>query len=259
MTNKCNTCGKFFASTDGARCRKCNVTYHKQCNKLSPDAKTNKQWMCKTCKPKPCRPVDVDRDRDEDVDIYLDTKQRESSSLVREIRLLRTEISSFRDDMTRLSAIVSEFGSRLESIEDRVTKLEENSPAIRVQEYIVQNEELTSTINELKKKLNDSEQDKLYDTEITGIPESNNENVTHSVITLAQKVGLTLSDCDIVNATRRGPRRPAEEGGTARSRPIVVSLTRRHIRDELRECGGVLTRPGPQLQAKRDGFILMNI
>ncbi|VVC90122.1 unnamed protein product, partial [Leptidea sinapis] len=72
----------------------------------------------------------------------------------------------------------------------------------------------------------------LNDVEITGIPESNNENVTHIVITLAQKVGLTISDCDIVNAMRRGPRRPAE-GGTARSRPIVVSLTRRHIRDEL--------------------------
>ncbi|XP_050679438.1 uncharacterized protein LOC126975551 [Leptidea sinapis] len=188
--------------------------------------------MCTTCKPKPCRPVQKDRVRDED--LYLDSEQKESSSLVQEIKLLRTELTGFRQDMSRISLLVNEFSSRLDSIETRLSQLELNCAAVQVDDYSVQNQELTCTLNELKKNLNDSEQEKLLnDVEITGIPETGNENLSHIAITLAQKVGLVINDRDIVHTARRGPKRPVEEGGTARSRPLVVCLTRRHLRDEL--------------------------
>ncbi|CAG4958223.1 unnamed protein product [Colias eurytheme] len=232
MTNKCKSCGKFYASADGVKCNKCNVTYHHLCHKLSPDARTNKHWICKSCKPKLCRPVDCERSRDDGDDDFQDTEQRESLSLVQEIKLLRTELSSFRQEMTRLSALVNEFGSRLDGIEERVTQLEEFPASIQTQQK--HNEALICTVEELKRQLNDSEQEKLLnDVEISGISESSGENVMHIVVALAQKVGVTISANDIVVAERRGARRAAEEGSVARARPIVVRLTRRSMRDEL--------------------------
>ncbi|CAK1546890.1 unnamed protein product [Leptosia nina] len=76
------------------------------------------------------------------------------------------------------------------------------------------------------------------------IPENSGENITHIVISLAQKVGFTLEERDIVSADRMGSRLQREiqhiNDNTAqpfRSRTIVVKLTRKQLREDfLREA-----------------------
>ncbi|CAG4981682.1 unnamed protein product [Colias eurytheme] len=251
MANKCTNCGKFFATSDGAKCIKCNVTYHKQCNNLSPDARHNPKWTCKICKGKTTTKITADTripDEESDVFVDVDTAHSDTPLLAQEIKLLRTELSSFRSEMSRLSSLVSEFGTKLSCIEERVTKLEAASCAESSLNISQQNKEINDTINVLKNRLNESEQEKLLnDVEITGVTENSGENLLHIVITLAQKIGLTLDERDIVNVQRRGLRRAAgsagaggaggasgaADGASARPRPIVVRLTRRHLRDEL--------------------------
>ncbi|CAG4965741.1 unnamed protein product [Colias eurytheme] len=247
MANKCTNCGKFFATSDGAKCHKCNVLYHRQCNSLSPDARTNSKWMCKVCKGKTTTKILDTRTPDDENDVFVDTDSAQSDTplLAQEIKLLRTELSSFRSEMSRLSSLVSEFSIKLNCIEERVTKLESASCAESCLNQCQQNKEINDTITDLKKRLNESEQEKLLnDIEITGVSENSSENLLHVVITLAQKIGITLDERDIVNAQRRGLRRAAggagdtggagaADGASARPRPIVVRLARRHLRDEL--------------------------
>ncbi|CAG4991358.1 unnamed protein product [Colias eurytheme] len=242
MANKCSSCGKFCAAADGAKCNKCSVTYHKQCCNVSPDTRINAKWVCHKCKPKnTAKALDNITTQDQDIDEFQDANpsRSDSPSLTHEIKLLRTELSSFRLEMSKLSALVSSFGTRLDNVEERVSQLEAiNTNAVHEHEQIQQHIE---SIDILKKQLNESEQERLLnDIEITNVPEVNGENLLHVAITLAQKIGLTLDERDIANVHRRGIRRRAEveSPGSAsdervHARPIVVRLTRRHLRDEL--------------------------
>ncbi|XP_045501884.1 uncharacterized protein LOC123699064 [Colias croceus] len=238
MANKCNSCGKFFGASDSTKCNKCNITYHRQCNHISPSSRNNNKWICKICTTKTTsKTVDDTQPESQESDNFEDvsTSPQGSTSLIQEIKLLRSELSSFRSEISRLSTLVSNFGSRLDSIEERVSHLE-SEPCIEIgQKQVQQNQEL---IESLKGKLNDSEQEKLqYDVEITGIPESNGENLLHITITLAQKIGLTLDERDIANAHRRGPKRLPES--SSQPRPIIVRLTRKPLRDKLLQAARV--------------------
>ncbi|GBP08984.1 hypothetical protein EVAR_78342_1 [Eumeta japonica] len=50
--------------------------------------------------------------------------------------------------------------------------------------------------------------------EITGLPETNNENPVHLAIVVAQKLGVEMESRDIVSVERVGVRRMANEGGS---------------------------------------------
>ncbi|CAG4954212.1 unnamed protein product [Colias eurytheme] len=225
MSNKCGKCGK-FASTDDARCTKCKDLYHKTC--VSPKSRIGPSWLCKVCKNKPEK-VNKPMPDNSPGDVYEDAGsiQPGQSILADEIKLLRTELSGFRNEMSKLANIVSEFTSRLDIIEDKVLKLESQNKQIV---------ELNSSINLLQKRLNESEQRNLInDVEITGLPESNGENPTHIVISLAKKIGICLEETDIVSAERSGSTRvPQNESqDRVRARAMVVRFTRRHLRDEM--------------------------
>ncbi|XP_038216842.1 uncharacterized protein LOC119835861 [Zerene cesonia] len=139
--------------------------------------------------------------RDPDTDVIQEVGL--SSPLGQDIKLLRAEISKFRTEMAVSCDIIE-------------------------------------TVDQLRKRLNDSEQQQLLnDVCISGVPEANGENLTHIVISLAQKLSFDLDERDIVNAHRLGRQQNRRESGTdtavspARPRTIMVRLTRRRVRDEL--------------------------
>ncbi|XP_048003921.1 uncharacterized protein LOC125240119 [Leguminivora glycinivorella] len=99
---------------------------------------------------------------------------------------------------------------------------------------------LLETIAQLKTDLNDRDQDLLHnDLEISCVPEQAGENTIHIVSTLGQKLGVTLSEHDIVDATRVGRAPLLEEGVPARPRLLVVRLARRAVRDRLLQAARV--------------------
>ncbi|CAG4968629.1 unnamed protein product [Colias eurytheme] len=238
--NKCPSCGKFYSpTTDGAKCFKCSHLYHKQC--ISPKSRLNGKWLCKTCKDS--SPKSAEPECSQDVgsgDIYVDAPMQAhdslSSSLAEEMKLLRTELSSFRQEMTKVTMVMAEYNKRLDGFEERLERMESDYP---VNKSIIQpSNDIVESIESLKHQLNDSEQRNLMnDVEITGFPETKGENLLHLTITIAHKIGLSLEEKDIVNAYRVGRQNgldmSSDRSSSGRPRPIIVKLTRHHLRNEL--------------------------
>ncbi|CAG4973418.1 unnamed protein product [Colias eurytheme] len=241
MTNRCGACGKFCGNIDGVRCTKCNVVMHKQCINLSPNSASNGKYVCKTCKNKLKKTSDDVVTPSQDLQAPVSDSIQEagpSSPLGQDIKLLRAEISKFRSELAGIFSVISELGKRLDSIEERVSKLEERP--IELQSPHPNNSEITDAVAALEKRLNDSEQQQLlHDVCISGVPETNGENLTHIVMSLANKLSLKLDERDIVSVHRLGRQRNMRESSSdgavspARPRTIAVRLTRRHVRDEF--------------------------
>ncbi|XP_046976481.1 uncharacterized protein LOC124542596 [Vanessa cardui] len=150
-----------------------------------------------------------------------------ANTLLEQIKLLRNElvavtheVSSFRQELMYLKNTMSEVGKRVDSIEIRLSRLEETSTSNP-------NTGLLEEIAHLNSELNDRDQSCLTnDVEITGITERAGENLPHIL-------GCRIF-CRIVYVERSGPR-PAhvENSERLRPRPIVVRLARRALREQL--------------------------
>lgn len=163
---------------------------------------------------------------------------------------------------------MDECDKKVEQLEVRVDGLERRFAA----ENPNRDSELMHTIEQLKCELNDREQDMLLnDIEISGVSEHSGENLCHVVNVLSTKLGVTLSDQDIVNVTRTGRSLKAHvtaepavvSSATPRPRIILVSLARRATQDGLLHAARVprgATTEGTGLPAPPVhplGFILM--
>ncbi|KAJ2937626.1 hypothetical protein O0L34_g16893 [Tuta absoluta] len=104
-----------------------------------------------------------------------------------------------------------------------------------------ENNTLLESVEELKAELNHRDQELLLnDIEITCVPEHNNKSLQHITINLARKIGVVLTDKDIVHTSRAGRVLNAvKEGSKQRPRPIVVTLARRALCDELLKAARV--------------------
>ncbi|CAH2097600.1 unnamed protein product [Euphydryas editha] len=88
------------------------------------------------------------------------------------------------------------------------------------------------------KEINNREQKNLLnEISITGVPESNGENLTHITCLISKKLGVELQPNDVVNAERLGIRRGSEDN--THPRTLTVRLTRRALRDELLKAARV--------------------
>ncbi|KAI5638642.1 hypothetical protein NE865_08698 [Phthorimaea operculella] len=70
------------------------------------------------------------------------------------------------------------------------------------------------------------------DVELTGLTEQTNENLPHIVATLATKLGVQMDSRDVDDIRRVGVK-GGKDGKDERPRPVIITLTRRAIRDTL--------------------------
>lgn len=198
---KCNSCGKFTASSDCPRCPTCE----KSMSRLSPKNPNNS-----------------------DLDIG-----QEIRSFRNEVNAMRAEIRELRQESADFRASVSSCFERLDTMENRVSAIEQRFE----DRQLGTSDRLEATIAELKSQLNERDQELLLnDVVISGVPETRGENVVHIVNLIAQKLGTPIDERDIVVAERVGPLNPNRiEGDSAPARPrsIVVRLTRRAARTHL--------------------------
>lgn len=199
-----------------------------------------------------------------------------------------------------LGSTIQSFNSRCDNIEMRIAKIEKRLDE-KVDEKVndlmltvnrlqcdlndkcldekVDNKvsDLMLTVNRLQCDLNDREQELLVnEVEISGVPEANGENSVHVVTVIANKLGVKISESDVVSAVRIGARResaagvrvppahpathgPPVSGAAAPAvyetgpRLLVVRVLRRAQRDELLRAARVrrgadtagLGLPGP--------------
>lgn len=113
--------------------------------------------------------------------------------------------------------------TRLGEAETRITLIEERElESIAHKKYI----------SELENQLNSQCQELLRnELEIAGSPEETHENLHHTVLVAARKLGVDLSDGDIDHITRVGSH-PAEKEHVYH-RHVVVKFLRRNKRNEL--------------------------
>lgn len=137
--------------------------------------------------------------------------------------------------MEKLTSALENFNARMNNVEERVANVEK-----RLDNNI--NREDSAVISKLQAEINQHEQDYiLNDLEIAGLPEVKNENPLHLTSLLANKLGVTLDERDIVSAERVGRKILVAENDLdkevaatqARPRALVVRLVRRGVRDEL--------------------------
>ncbi|XP_059050822.1 uncharacterized protein LOC131845748 [Achroia grisella] len=188
------------------------------------------------------------------MDIHNDTAQNETvemsdmQSLALEMRLFRTEMieemRATRAQMAVLNETLAKISSRVIKCEERMDKLQERLSGM---EHSIENgategnnKSLEASMTELRLELNDRDQELLLnDVEIACIPEQKVESLPHIVTTLANKLGVQLTDQDVVSATRVGYVSSSSQVGEHRPRPIVVRLSRRIVRDRLLQAARV--------------------
>lgn len=267
MASKCNHCGKFLSTVDGAKCNRCAGVFHRICVNLSPDSRPPTRWMCRSCRGNDSKGKSTTvTENTMSKEIYEDANEEENmeksstGSLAEEMRLLRLEIvtvtremTSFRLELGRLNEAMAEFNKRVETVEERLTSLEEKvTNKMNCEHDTLQ---INEVIEQLKEDINEREQILLLnDIQITGVPERSGENVLHLTQAISNKLGITLESRDIVSAERVGLRRlPSASAGEehGRPRPVIVRLARRALRDDIIKSARV--RRGTDTSGVTDG------
>lgn len=198
----------------------------------NPGGKGSPKWICKNCNNAKIFPVLESQDKFEDAG-----EVSNAETMANEMRLLRLqlvsvsqEIATFREELAQHRSLISEFSTRMDAVENRVASLEQQSTLSPP----TNTDELLSTISQLKSYINNREQEYLCnDIEITGLSETNNENLMHLVCLAAQKIGVTIEERDISQVKRVGTRPVRDDNGRVRSRIVAVRLTRQGLRNEL--------------------------
>ncbi|CAH2063367.1 unnamed protein product, partial [Iphiclides podalirius] len=147
-----------------------------------------------------------------------------------------------REQLVLLNSNMSKLSERVETCENRIDSL---CARMNEQERLIDEKSdssLLSVIEQLKAGINERDQELLMnDIQFSCVPEQKGENPLHIVISLANKLGVSLSETDVVSCERlgRSPESVIEVSPTIRPRLIVVRLARRALRDQLLQAARV--------------------
>lgn len=221
---------------------KCNKTYHALClntSNLSPEQILS--WKCPDCHCKSKKGGDNSQTPvrgNENVTLRNKTTRQVPNDisptasdegllpLATEIRLLRQTMLNMQNEiynrLDTLSNRLSDFDTRIQSLEH----------------YKEENMMLRADMEKLQQQFNKHSQTSLRnELEIVGLQELPNENPHHIALTIAQKIGVDISDQDLDYASRVGPRRrrgdSQNQDSNQTTRPLVVSFTRKVKKDEF--------------------------
>ncbi|KAI5634110.1 hypothetical protein NE865_13198 [Phthorimaea operculella] len=214
VTCAIGTCGKSF-------CNSCVDTTNFSANQ-------KKAWKCSDCKIKePSSSQDGNK---------------EVKALTTQIGRLVEEIASLKDKLQEATTSLSKCHERLNDMANTITAADSRIKVL--EKRVSEVDTLKATVYHLQSELNLQAQQQLRnEIEISGITESQGENLQHFVALAARKVGVALEDSDVDWISRAGPKRklkPDESSqedpsnsGKLQPRPIVVRLVRRTKRDQL--------------------------
>ncbi|KAM3959804.1 RNA polymerase I subunit Rpl135 [Aphomia sociella] len=243
---KCAGCMKSTKDSNTLRCTSagCDKAFCTLCINVSNiNAERRRIWKCPDCcavqKKGGDNSLTPVRACSDSVTVRKKTESTESdiSSLTEQLRLLTVEFSAVKSKLDDVTQSLVYSNERMEEVmlkwavtEERLRCLEKRDDEI---------ESLRATVTQLQKDLRAQGQQNLRnEIEIVGIPESPSENLHHTILVAARKVGLRLEDSDLDWVARVGPRRSPvttalPEDGARMPRPVVVRLLQRSKRDEF--------------------------
>ncbi|XP_048001307.1 uncharacterized protein LOC125238061 [Leguminivora glycinivorella] len=188
--------------------------------------------------------------RDNGLDV---SRVADSQGLAAELRLFREEMRRMCQEMRALRTSLDGLTARIDQCDRRVDSCEGRIEALCARVETLESRpqhsdaapsaSLAETVSQLRLELNDRDQELLLnDIEISSVPESSGESTMHIVTALSKKLGVELTEHDVVDAARVGRAPQLQEGtqgSAARPRPLVVRLARRAVRDRLLQAARV--------------------
>ncbi|KAI5636641.1 hypothetical protein NE865_10657 [Phthorimaea operculella] len=138
---------------------------------------------------------------------------------------LTTSIKSLSDSLLACREDINSLRTELSDVKENMKRFEG---------YETEVKQLREEVQQLRSQVEYREKMQLRnDIEISGVNESQNENLTHVVSTIALKLGVKYEPQDVDYVVRAGRQLPVEEGEVRRPRSIIVRFTRRAPRDEM--------------------------
>lgn len=241
----CCKCSITVKPEESLKCAQCHQIFHYQCAGVADDGfrkilPMNKpKWKCSSCKiPKKAgspqitihraespgdghRPTSIINIDAAGLMAYMDKK---FDALTEHFTSFKKSVS---DQLNTLTSTVNTWELRIQHLESKAEEMSQCITALKRRELDLMSQ--TSTITALQDKLSSTEQHSLRnELEISGMTEQKNESLTHSILLVAHKIGVALSENDIDTVTRVGP---TLSDGTPR--PVVARLLRNMKRNEL--------------------------
>lgn len=152
---------------------------------------------------------------------------------------MRSELRDMRGEFSTITSSVDFFSDRMDSFEAKLTSYD--AKLAQVDSLGQRVSVLEATVHSMQRENNEKEQQmRLYNVEITGVPESKDEKVTAIVTTIAKHLGVSILSADIDYASRITPR----TRNANRPRAIVAKFCRRQLKDVLisaarKKAGGI--------------------
>ncbi|XP_063365926.1 uncharacterized protein LOC134654391 [Cydia amplana] len=155
------------------------------------------------------------------------------AELTSEIKLLRCDMSDLKSQITSALDSLAKCQTRMDEITGKLTDTERRLQALEDQQS--QNVRIKATLQDLENKYNIQAQLALRnDVEIIGCPEIKNENLHHTMMAIATKIGASVSDVDIDYVSRAGHKRKQSSNEFSQlPRPVIVRFARRKVRDDF--------------------------
>ncbi|CAG4961314.1 unnamed protein product [Parnassius apollo] len=131
----------------------------------------------------------------------LDDTAMDFKLLLSEMKAIRAEMRLFHNSMTDLMTAIKMQSSRIDSIETRISALEDKSKGLQLCEVST----LEETTLQLKSQILERDQDLLAnDIQVAWFPETSGENTAHIILAIAKKLCVDLDERDVVSSERTG-------------------------------------------------------
>ncbi|XP_047997308.1 uncharacterized protein LOC125234929 [Leguminivora glycinivorella] len=149
------------------------------------------------------------------------------TELTSEIKLLRGDMSNLRNQLSSALDSLAKCQTRMDEINGKLADTERRLQALEDQQS--QNVRIKATLQDLENKYNMQAQLALRnEIEIIGCPEIKNENLHHTTMAIATKIGISVSELDIDFVSRVGPiRKQSSNESSQAPRPVIVRFARR--------------------------------
>lgn len=218
---------------DAVVCSFCDGHLHYECSgisevsyrKMGPDKKS--AWKCWQCRS------------------LVKVSDNGIQKVIQEIKLLRSEFSSFKSDIHTLSSKIDNLNTRFEGLESRFCHLEDRVTVIEEKNKTVTSKlqhDLAAANAEIAALQWDKERSeqfsRLNNMEISGVPVTSGENL-HTILNLVcVKVGISLDQRDVDRVHRVRRFESVSDNAAGRQEPsrhpaIIVRFTRRICKDRV--------------------------
>ncbi|XP_054260399.1 uncharacterized protein LOC128985051 [Macrosteles quadrilineatus] len=218
MTSDCGICGK---SCDGDEEQKvkcagsCEKFFHARCiqdDVVGTKTRSFRDWKCKQCR-------EVVTTTNE----LLKVLQEFKAQMFDELKTTRNEITDLTDAMQFMSNKMDESTNLMKNIKEELASMKKENEHLRSDNAAL-NKEVTS----LKSKVRALEQySRKNNVEVSGIPETPNEDVMSLVKDVGTALGVEIQEGDI-SVAHRVPSYKKD-----RPPPLIIQFSRRVTRDTL--------------------------